>query len=384
MSLDDFLEHTLQILDRASLRRKLRTLSGPLAPTILVDGKEVLCLCSNNYLGLASHPRLSQALKEGVELYGAGSGASRLVSGNFELHDMLEHTLADFVGLESSLVFSSGFAANSGIISAIYSSKDVIFSDELNHASIIDGCRLSGAKIYKYQHKNINDINGLLESHRSEGKKALIVSDAVFSMDGDLAPVSELHELARRYDAALMIDEAHALGVIGPQGRGLCKKEGIRPEILVGTFGKSFGLSGAFVAGDKKLKEFLINRARSFIYSTAIPQFAAHALLQATELVMQADTLRDELSKRCVQLREGLSKLGLDVKAGSTPIIPILIGSSAKTMALSEALLEKGVFVQGIRPPTVPAGTARLRLVPMATHSEAEIERALSIFSQIL
>jgi 8-amino-7-oxononanoate synthase len=299
------------------------------------------------------------------------------------LHLAAQQRLARFAGQESALLFPTGYSANVGAIQALADVDTLIFSDSLNHASLIDGCRLSRARVIIYRHCDPQHLAELLESHRTQAGAALILTESVFSMDGDFAPLRALRELSDQYQCGLMVDEAHAIGVLGPQGRGLCAHDSVRPDLLVGTLGKAFGAAGAFVAGAPDVIRWVENRARSYIFSTAPSPSLAAAALAATDLVEAADERRATVLQHAKRLRLGLQELGYDVTAGETPVVPVIIGAPQAAMQLSARLLEHGVFVHGIRPPTVPAGTSRLRVTPMATHTPAHIERALQAFRAV-
>lgn len=381
MGFQSQIEEALKALERAGLRRYPPVIVGPQGPIVQIAGRAVLCFCSNNYLGLAGHPQVRAAAHQALDGEGCGSGASRLISGTMNAHLDAEAALAGFVGQPDAVLFSSGYAANVGTLQALVGPEDAVFSDALNHASLIDGCRLSRAQTHVYRHRDPDHLEELLASHRGNARRALVLTDSLFSMDGDVAPLRRLAELARAHDAGLMVDEAHALGVLGPQGRGLSASEGVRPDVLVGTLGKSFGLAGAFVAASDPMAAFLRNRARSFVYSTAPPPMLVRAALAALPLVRDAEDRRARLFRHASRMRRELRELGLDVPSGAGPIVPVIIGENRRTMELSEALLERGVFVQGIRPPTVAPGSARLRLTTMATHDEEHIDRAIEAFA---
>lgn len=345
--------------------------------------REVLNLSSNDYLGLASHPTVTGAATNTLERYGCGASASRLISGTLDLHAELETELAAFKRTEAALVFGSGYHANLGVIPAVVGPADTVFSDELNHASIIDGCRLSRARVRVYRHLDMGHLGELLSATPPAGQR-LIVTDSVFSMDGDVAPLGDIVTLAHRYRAWMMVDEAHATGVFGPSGAGVVEERGLEGqiEIQMGTLSKALGSFGAYVAGSRVLVEWLINRARSFIFSTALPPSMLAAARAALAIVKDEPERRQRLWNNAERLIEGLSRLGYRVGDTASPIVPVLIGDEDRTMALSAALLERGVFAQGIRPPTVPPGTARLRVTPMATHTDADLERALLAFAE--
>ncbi len=361
------------------LYRRLRLISGPQGPRVTLDGQPVLLLCSNDYLGLANHPRVRGAAADAAMRWGAGTGASRLISGNMQPHGRLEDRLARFKGYESALLFGSGYLANTGTIAALAGEGEVVFSDELNHASIIDGCRLSRAATFVYRHGDTEHLAwGLREA---AGRGSLIVTDGVFSMDGDLAPLPQLVELAREHGCRLMVDEAHATGAIGPGGRGSVAAAGLSGEVdlVMGTLGKALGSYGAYVCASRELTDYLINTARSLIFSTAPPPPVAAAGLAALELLESRPQRIEELHANAATLRSALTDQGLATGDSQTQIIPVGVGDAARTMELSERLLERGVFAQGIRPPTVPEGTSRLRFTVMSTHRTAELERAAEL-----
>lgn len=383
MSFADHIKRRLDELEAAGTLRIPRELHGPQGPSLLLDGRRVLVFCSNNYLGLASDPRILQALGAALESTGAGSGASRHVSGTSTIHRAAEQRLAAFVDLPASLLFASGYAANLGAIQALVGPGDVVFSDALNHASLIDGCRLSRAEVYVYRHLDAGHLGALLERHCSTDRAALVVTESYFSMDGDIGALGAIEVLARKHGAGFMVDEAHALGVLGPSGFGLCAEQGAQPDILVGTLGKAFGLAGAFVAGQPDTVRLVENRARSFVFSTAIPPAIAAAAITATDIIEAANAERQRVTDLADRLRSGLRELGFRVTDGRGPIIPVHVGPPEATMQLSQALLEQGVFVHGIRPPTVPSGTSRLRVTVMATHSDDDVCAALDAFRAV-
>ena len=383
MSFDSQIRDALVELEAAGLLRTPLQISGPQGPEVQIDGRRVLCLCSNNYLGLAGHGAIAAAAEASAKEEGVGATASRLVTGSMDAHRDAELALAAFVRAPAATLFSTGYAANVGTVQALVGSEDAIFSDALNHASLIDGCRLSRANVHVYQHRDLDHLESLLRAHRARARRALIVTDSLFSMDGVTAPVCELSMLARSFDAGLMVDEAHALGVIGPSGRGLCAELDVQPDVLVGTLGKSFGVAGAFVAANEPLVSLIRNRARSFVYSTAPPPMLARAALAALALVRDADLARETVLRHAGRLRSELHRLGFEGVRGDHHILALIIGENDRTMQLSAKLLARGVFVQGIRPPTVPEGTARLRLTPMGTHRTDQIERAIDTFASL-
>ncbi len=377
-----FIERRLEELKSRNLYRQLQVVDGEQDATVRLNGREVLNLSSNNYLGLANHPALKAAAREALDRYGCGSGASRLISGNMTPHEELERRIARFKGTEAALVFNSGYQANVGIIATLVEKDDVVLSDRLNHASIIDGCRLSRAAVSVYRHCDMDHLESVLKDAPARARK-LIVTESIFSMDGDVAPLREMVELAERYDAMVMVDEAHATGVQGPNGAGVVAELGLGDRVLVqmGTLGKALGAFGAYAAGSAELKELLINRARSFIFTTSLPPVVLAMAGAALDLVEAEPARQCALQRNTGQLRDGLQGLGYTV-AGSTQIIPVLVGEEQPCMQLAARLLESGLYVQGIRPPTVPAGTSRLRVTTMATHTVEQMEQALDAFAR--
>jgi 8-amino-7-oxononanoate synthase len=376
----DIHERLEEIRDRG-LYRRLRCVSGPQGPRVLLDGRPVLLLCSNNYLGLADHPRVREAAAEAAMRYGAGSGASRLISGNMTIHRRLEDGLTDFKGAEACLLFGSGYLANSGVVSAIAQEGDVVFSDALNHASIIDGCRLSRAETFVYDHCDVGHLEWGLR--QAEGRGALIVTDGVFSMDGDVAPLRDIVDLAQRYDARVMVDEAHGTGCIGPGGRGLVAELGLEHEVdvIVGTLGKALGSYGAYVLCDETMAKFLINTARTLIFSTALSPPSVAAAIAALDLLREQPRRVEKLQRNSRVLREALSESGMTVPEGDSPIVPLIVGEAEAAVAASDRALERGIFAPAIRPPTVPAGTSRLRLAVMASHTKTELREAAAVLA---
>jgi 8-amino-7-oxononanoate synthase len=372
----------LQELKELGLYRRMRMISGPQGPRVVLDGKPVLLLCSNNYLGLADHPRVREAAADAAMRWGVGSGASRLVSGTMTVHRRLEERLAEFKHAQAALLFGSGYLANIGVIAALAGEGKVVFSDELNHASIIDGCRLARADIFVYGHADVEHLAwGLREA---EGRGALIVTDSVFSMDGDVAPLPEIVDLAHRYDARVMVDEAHGTGCVGPGGRGAVAETGVEGEVdvIVGTLSKALGAYGAFAACDQDLSQLLINSARPFIFSTAPPPPAVARALAALELLIEQPQRVDKLQANADVLREELARERFDVSGSTTQIVPLVVGDAKQAMRICELAIERGVFAQAIRPPTVPEGTSRLRLAVMASHSRAELREAAQVLGR--
>jgi glycine C-acetyltransferase/8-amino-7-oxononanoate synthase len=377
------LEARLEELDSLGLRRSTRLVAGSQGPRVQLDGRPVLLLCSNNYLGLADHPQVRQAAADAAACWGAGAGSSRLVSGTMTVHRELERRLAAFKGSEAALLFGSGYLANAGVVSALAGAGDVVFSDELNHASIVDGCRLSRAETFVYRHCDVEHLAwGIAQT---AGRGALIVTDSVFSMDGDVAPLPAIAELAERHRLRLMVDEAHATGALGPGGRGAVANAGLadRVDVIVGTLGKALGSYGAFVACSETMARYLVNTARTFIFSTALPPPAVAAASAALTLLEQAPELVDRLRANARALRAGLRREGLDPGTGESQIIPLVVGDAAQAVRVCERALDRGVFAQAIRPPTVPPGTSRLRLAVMATHDGAELTRAARVLGEV-
>ena len=377
----------LKFLREKNLLREIENRNSPQGAHIKIDGKEYINFSSNDYLGLANHPALLRASQRAMKKFGFGSGASRLLCGGSILHEELEKKIARFKGTESALVFNSGYAANTGIIPAIAEEGDAIFSDELNHASIIDGCRLSRAKTYIYKHKNTGHLENLIRKTKS--KRKIVVTDSVFSMDGDIAPLKELHELCFTLNSMpsapcsllLYIDDAHATGVLG-KGRGSLEHFGIKPKpwiIQMGTFSKALGSFGAFVAGSKDTIEFILNTTRSFIFSTALPPCIIAASIAALELIEKKPALIKKLWSNRDKTAKGLTKLGYDIMGSETPIIPVKTGSIENTLKTSRYLLKKGIFAPAIRPPTVKE--PRLRITVTAAHTDEDIEKLIKELS---
>ena len=377
-------EDELSQLEQKQLLRCLTVVDSYHGPRITINGKSLLLMCSNDYLGLANHPALCEAACAPMKQYGFGAGASRLVSGSSALHHELERRLALFKGAESAIVFNSGYAANTGIIPSVVGEGDVVLSDGMNHASIVDGCRLSKADVHVYRHNDVGHVEEILKKQLTVRRK-LIVTDGVFSMDGDIAPLPELAFLAEKYGAIMMVDDAHATGVLGKTGKGTIEHFGLagRVHIQMGTLGKALGSFGAYAAGSKELVDLLINRARSFIYSTAMPPSVCAASIAALDVVENEPGRRENLWRNRDQLFSGLQLLGIDTGASETPIVPIIIGDSSKALHVAQKLFEYGVYATAIRPPTVPDGTARIRTTLMATHSVQDIDMVLDTFSKM-
>jgi len=371
--------------DQHGLRRHLRSLEGAQGPRINIDGQELLNFCSNNYLGLADDPRLKQAVIRSMDTEGWGSGASRLVCGTLSTHCQLEKRIAQFKGAERALLFNSGYTANLGIIPALFGRGDIIFSDRLNHASIIDGILLSQAKLQRYPHKDMTALEKIIEAARDYDKK-LIVTDTVFSMDGDVAPLDTIVRLAKKYGCMVMVDEAHAFGVMGERGAGAVDHFGLQKEIHIqmGTLSKALGSFGAYCCGSHDLVEYLIHKARSFIYTTALPPAVAAAALKGIDIIAKEPMRRQQLWDNTYFVLDRLRKMGYDTLESQTPIIPIVLGDANAALRFSRKLFEAGIYAAAIRPPTVPENMARVRLSIMATHTRGDLEYLLKTCRDIL
>ncbi len=382
------LSQKLAIKKKQGLYRTRRVLSSPQQPMVTVDGANYLAFCSNDYLGLANHPRVVAAFKRAADQYGVGSGASHLVLGHSKVHHQLEDALAEKVGRDRALLFSSGYMANVGVINALVDSGDTVFEDKLNHASLLDGGLISKAKFQRYLHNDIENLRGKLsvDNEKATENTKLVVTDSVFSMDGDIAPLTDLSSICQQQDAMLMVDDAHGFGVMGDKGAGALSASGLTQDnvpVLMATLGKALGTAGAFVAGSDELIEFLIQEARTYIYTTALPPAIAAATLESLQLLVDEDWRQDKLQQLIQRFRCGAQSLGLDLMASSTAIQPVLVGEPEKALAMSQKLQERGLLVTAIRPPTVPKGTARLRVTLSASHSEENIDQLLDGFSNL-
>lgn len=369
--------HEIEQRKQAGLYRTRRLISGPQQPELVADGKPLLSFCSNDYLGLANHPGNIDALKSALPKTGLGGAASHLVCGHHNAHHQLEQRLAAFTQRSSALFFSTGYMANLGVISALAGRGDTVFSDRLNHASIIDGCILSRARVRRYAHGDVSALEAMLAE--TSGHK-LVVTDGVFSMDGDVAPLKELARVCKTHDALLVVDDAHGIGVLGPQGRGSVLAEGLSESdvpVLIGTLGKAVGTSGAFVAGPEVLMDYLVQKARTYIYTTAMPPALAAATCASLDLVEADDQRREHLRALITRFRFGAEELGYELMPSQSPIQPIMVGGNQEALALSEALEQQGLLVTAIRPPTVPDGQARLRVTLSAAHTVEQVERLL-------
>ncbi len=375
----------LREIRSAGLWRELKEVATAQEPRVVMGGREVLLFCSNNYLGLANHPSVVAAASEALATYGASAAASPLVSGHMSIHRALEEKIAAWKGLDAALVFSSGYQANVGVIGALVGRGDVVLSDELNHASIVDGCRLSRAEVRVFRHNDVDHLAELLEAC-GHARRILIATEAVFSMDGDLAPLREIVELARRFGAWTLVDEAHSTGVFGPLGAGRAAELGLTHDVdvHVGTLGKALGSAGAYVGGSRVLIDLIVNRARSFIYSTGLPPASAAAALAAIDVCEREPGRAVGLRQRVARLADRLRAAGLSAPAGESQILPVRVsepgveaGTDAqRALSAMRALLDRGLYVAAIRPPTVPPGTSRLRLSVMATHTQQDLDAA--------
>jgi 8-amino-7-oxononanoate synthase len=373
----------LAALESEGLRRRRRVLQSPQRAHVTVDGREYVAFCSNDYLGLAAHPELVEAAREGARLYGIGAGASHLILGHTQAHHALEEALARFVDLPAALFFSTGYMANLGLVTTLAGRGDAIFADRLNHASLNDAALLSRATLKRYRHVDLAALENLLRGSTAATK--LIVSDSVFSMDGDIAPVRELCELAERYDAWLVLDDAHGFGVLGVGGRGILEHARLRSTRIayMATLGKAAGVYGAFVAGAPELRDMLVQRARTYVYTTATPPLIAHTLLKSLELIGRDSVRRVHLSELIRRIRKGLSDSRWPLLPSQTAIQPIIVGGSRDALALSEKLAERGLLVPAIRPPTVPRDSARLRISLSADHSVDDVDLLVDVLQSL-
>ena len=380
------LRERLNAAHAAGLWRAPRSLEGAQSPEQVIDGRRVLAFCSNDYLGLAADPRVAAAARTALDRYGTGAGAAHLVNGHTRAHAELEADLAEFTGRERALLFSTGYMANLGVLQALLGRHDTVLEDRLNHASLLDASRLAGCRTRRYRHGDAEHAAALLESNGLQ-HSSLIVTDGVFSMDGDLAPLPALAEVSRHHGAWLMVDDAHGLGVLGEKGGGSCEHFRLPPSqvpVLMGTLGKAFGTAGAFVAGSQMLIETLVQFSRTYIYTTAMPAAIAAATRESLLIARRESWRRDHLQSLIGRLRRGLTQLGLAYPDSIAPIQPVILGTSSLATAMSEALLERGLLVPAIRPPTVPEGTARLRITLSAAHTEPQVDRLLETIDQLL
>jgi glycine C-acetyltransferase len=380
-----WIQDDLQKLKDDGLYNRIRTLSSPQGSWLVVDGKQVLNFCSNNYLGLANHPKIVQAAQEAVRKYGVGPAAVRSIAGTMDLHLELERRLAAFKGVEAAITFQSGFNANIGTIPALVGKEDAIFSDELNHASIIDGCRLSGAKIIRYAHCNPQDLERVLKEERAKYPRAMVITDGVFSMDGDIAPLDKIYEVVGKYEAIMMVDDAHGEGVVGKGGRGIVDHFNLhgKVDIEVGTLSKAFGVVGGVSAGNPVVVEWLRQRGRPFLFSSAMTVPDVAACLAALDILESSTELVDKLWENTNYFKAELRRLGFDTGSSSTPITPIMLGEAPMAQQFSRELFEAGVFAMAIGFPTVPRGKARIRVMISASHSKEDLDKGLEIFATV-
>lgn len=380
----DHLASELQARKEASLYRERKVLQSPQQPEVIVDGKAYLAFCSNDYLGLANHPAIKSAFKQAADEFGVGGGASHLVNGHSFHHHALEEELAEFTGRSRALLFSNGYMANIGTVNALLDKQDAVFEDRLNHASLLDAGLLSGARFQRYLHNDTESLTQRLS--KTQARRALVVTDGVFSMDGDIAGLPEICDVASQHNAWVMVDDAHGIGCLGKTGGGCAEHFNLSEQqlpILMGTLGKAFGTSGAFVTGSEVLIETLIQHARTYIYTTSMPPAVAAATRASLKLVQTEQWRREQLAHLIQRFRRGCEQLGLSLMDSPTPIQPIMIGDTDKAMAMSAALREKGLFITAIRPPTVPVGSARLRVTLSASHTDVQVDRLLDALGQV-
>jgi len=380
-----FLQEKIQELKDDGVYRKLPVLESPSGAEVILNGKKAINLSSNNYLGFANHPRLKKAAIKAIEEYGVGSGAVRTIIGNMKLHEDLETVLAKFKREEAAFVYQSGFNCNAGTIQAITEAGDIIISDELNHASIIDGSRLSKAAKGIYKHSDMDSLEAILKESRTKYRNILVITDGVFSMDGDIAKLPEIVELAEKYQAMTYVDDAHGSGVLGESGRGTVDHFGLhgRIDFTIGTLSKAIGVIGGYVAGSETMYQWLNHRARPVLFSTSLPPAAVGAIIEALNMLMESTEYTDRLWENAKYFKSKMETLGFNIGNSQTPITPVIIGDEARTMEFSKKLLEKGVFVSGIVFPTVPKGTGRLRCMVTAGHTKAQLDEAVEAFRKV-
>ncbi|MEJ2264788.1 MAG: glycine C-acetyltransferase [Anaerolineales bacterium] len=380
-----WIEDELENLKSSGLYNRIRTLSSPQGAWLVVDGKRVLNFCSNNYLGLADHPLLVEAARKALEEYGVGPGAVRTIAGTMDLHVQLDRRLAEFKGVESAITFQSGFNANLGTIPALVGRGDAVFSDELNHASIIDGCRLSRAEIIRYNHCDPQDLHRALKENRADYDRAMVISDGVFSMDGDVAPLDKIYEVAKDYDAILMVDDAHGEGVLGKGGRGIVDHFGLhgKVDVEVGTLSKAFGVVGGVVAGNPLVVEWLHQRGRPFLFSSAMTVPDVAACLKAVDILEESTELVDKLWENTRYFKGEMQRMGFDTGQSATPITPVMLGEAPLAQQFSRELFNAGVFGMAIGYPTVPQGKARIRVMISAAHTKEDLDKGLEAFASV-
>jgi len=382
----EWISDELTGLREAGLYTQIRTLGSPQGAWLTVDGRTVLNFCSNNYLGLANHPRLVQAAKDAIDQFGVGPGAVRTIAGTMDIHLELERRLATFKGAQAAITFQSGFTANLGAIAALVGTEDVIYSDELNHASIIDGCRLSRAKVVRYAHCQPDDLRRVIEENQDAGfKRAMIITDGVFSMDGDVAPLDEIYKVAKEYGFMLMVDDAHGEGVLGNGGRGIVDHFNLhgKVDIEIGTLSKAFGVVGGAAAGKEEIIAWLRQRARPFLFSSAMTVPDVAACIAAVDLLEESTELVDRLWENTAYFKREMNGLGFDTGMSTTPIVPIMLGEAPKAQAFSRQLFEEGVFAMAIGFPTVPRGKARIRVMNSASHQAGDLDQGLAAFEKV-
>lgn len=380
----DWIQEEIDALKEAGLYNRIRTIESPQGAWLVVDGKRVLNFCSNNYLGFANHPRLVKAAQQAIAEFGVGPGAVRSIAGTMSLHLELERRLAEFKGVEAAITFQSGFAANQATIPALVGKEDVIYSDELNHASIIDGSRLSGATIVRYNHADVSDLEAKIRENKDKFRRGLAITDGVFSMDGDIARLPDIVKIAKEFGAIVMVDDAHASGVLGRNGRGTVDHFDLhgQVDIQVGTLSKAIGVVGGYVAGSQTLIDYLVHRGRPILFSTSHPPAVTEACIEAFDILLEEPEIIDRLWSNARMFKEGLRRIGFDTGASETPITPIMVGDGAMAMEFSDKLFERGVFVVAVAYPTVPKGKARLRTIVTAAHTEDDLSQALEIIEK--
>lgn len=381
----DWIQNELDTLKEGGLYNRIRTLNSPQGAWLQVDGKKVLNFCSNNYLGLANHPKMAAAAKAAIDRFGVGPGAVRSIAGTMELHLELEKRMANFKGVEAAITMQSGFAANLAAIPALVGKEDVLFTDELNHASIIDGCRLSGARIEKYKHADAADLDRVIRENKGSYRRALCVTDGVFSMDGDLAPLDKIYEITSQHDVMLMVDDAHGEGVIGRGGRGIVDHFGLhgKVDVEVGTFSKAFGVMGGVIAGNAAIIDWLRQRGRPFLFSSAATPADVAACITAVDLLEESTELVDKLWENGNLFKKVMKEMGFDTGQSATPITPVMLGEAPLAQQFSRELFDENVFAMALGFPTVPKGKARIRVMLSAAHSPTDLEEGLEAFKKV-
>jgi glycine C-acetyltransferase len=381
----EWIQQELNGLKEAGLFNRIRTIESPQGAWLVVDGKKVLNFCSNNYLGLANHPKLVEAATKAIAKYGVGPGAVRSIAGTMEIHIELEKRMAKFKGVEAAICLQSGFAANLAAIPALVGKEDVLFTDELNHASIIDGCRLSGARIVRYAHASAADLDKMIDENKGSYRRALAVTDGVFSMDGDLAPLDEIYEITSKHDVMLMVDDAHGEGVVGRGGRGIVDHFGLhgKVDVEVGTFSKAFGVMGGVVAGSNEVIDWLRQRGRPFLFSSAATPADVASCIAAVDLLESSTELVDRLWENAKYFKSAMKSLGFDTGQSTTPITPVMLGEAPLAQQFSRELFEEGVFAMSLGFPTVPKGKARIRVMISAAHEKADLDQGLAAFEKV-